>query len=113
MKRKPRPPPAHQESAAGPVGEAQEPGADDDLQRIVSRPDGYHWVAVDGRQEFGPFETREEALADMLAPGEDDAALGDAPTLQEVEREIGISDWTDPETGEPAEGQSPPHLEDE
>ncbi len=24
---------------------------------IVSRPDGYHWIAPDGRQEFGPFET--------------------------------------------------------
>ena len=31
--------------------------------------------------------------------------------LPEVEREIGIADWIDPETGEPAEGQSPPHLE--
>lgn len=34
-----------------------------------------------------------------------------ADILPEIEREIGISDWIDPETGEPAEGQSPPHLE--
>jgi hypothetical protein len=31
--------------------------------------------------------------------------------LPEIEREIGISEWIDRETGEPAEGQSPPHLE--
>lgn len=38
----------------------------------------------------------------------------DAPdTLPELEREIGIADWLDPQTGEPAEGQSPPHLESE
>jgi hypothetical protein len=34
-----------------------------------------------------------------------------ADILPEIEREIGISEWIDPETGEPAEGQSPPHLE--
>ncbi|WP_210547696.1 hypothetical protein [Rhodoferax sp. PAMC 29310] len=32
-------------------------------------------------------------------------------TLPEMEREIGMADWLDPETGEPAEGLSPPHLE--
>jgi hypothetical protein len=34
-------------------------------------------------------------------------------TLPDLEREIGIADWLDPQTGEPAEGQSPPHLEAE
>jgi hypothetical protein len=32
-------------------------------------------------------------------------------TLEEAEREIGISEWRDPETGEPAE-ESGPRLED-
>lgn len=32
-------------------------------------------------------------------------------SLPEMEREIGMSDWIDPETGEPAEGLSPPHLD--
>lgn len=36
-----------------------------------------------------------------------------ADTLPELEREIGIADWIDPQTGEPAEGQSPPHLDAE
>ena len=34
-----------------------------------------------------------------------------AETLQEAQDEIGINDWLDSETGEPAEGQCPPHLE--
>ena len=77
---------------------------------IVSRPDGYHWIAPDGRQEFGPFETLEQALSDRDAYEERDSAP--AETLQEAESEIGISDWIDPETGAPAEGHCPPHLEE-
>jgi hypothetical protein len=43
----------------------------------------------------------------------DDGESDSLETIQELEREIGIADWIDPETGEPAEGQSPPHLNDE
>jgi hypothetical protein len=32
-----------------------------------------------------------------------------AETLREAEEEIGIANWMDPDTGEPAEEQ-PPHL---
>lgn len=42
--------------------------------------------------------------------GSDEA---DAQSLHEAEGDIGINDWLDPETGEPAEGQSPPRLEEE
>jgi hypothetical protein len=86
--------------------------AEDDAESIVARPDGYHWLARDGVQEFGPFETLEEARAAMQAAS-GDSEHEPAETLQEAELEIGIADWIDPETGEPAEGQSPPHLEDD
>jgi hypothetical protein len=86
-----------------------EPGdMDSSLERIVARPDGYHWIALDGKQEFGPFETIEAAQASMEA-----APLAGAETLHDAERDIGIADWIDTETGEPAEGQSPPHLDEE
>ena len=85
---------------------------DDGIERIVSRPDGYHWVAPDGHNEFGPFATIEEARADMMAADEEGAS-DPAESLQEAEDEIGIADWIDPETGEPAEGQSPPHLDED
>lgn len=75
---------------------------------VVGRPDGYYWEAPDGRQAFGPFETYELACADRDRYDEERPAPGES--LQQAESEIGIADWIDAETGEPAEGQSPPHL---
>ena len=80
--------------------------------RIVQRPDGLHWISLDGRQGFGPFETLEQARADMLGAADEDAPQP-GESLQEAEREIGIAEWIDPETGEPAEGPCPPHLDQE
>lgn len=78
---------------------------------IVERPDGYHWIAPDGRQEFGPFETLE--LAEAARDTSDDNAAAPAELLREVEGEFGVADWIDPATGEPAEGPCPPHLEED
>ena len=78
---------------------------------VVERPDGYYWQAPDGHQEFGPFESYELAQADRDAVG--DEALGPGETLQEALHEIGVADWIDAETGEPAEGESPPHLRED
>ena len=73
--------------------------------QVLSRPDGYYWVAPDG-QEIGPFDSREQALADVISADGDTPEPGES--LQEAEDEIGIADWIDPDTGEPAEGQSSP-----
>lgn len=79
--------------------------------RIVERPDGFYWIATDGIGDVGPFETFELAQADR------DAAAGESPepgeSLEEAEDEIGMNAWLDTDTGEPAEGHSPPHLADE
>lgn len=83
--------------------------------QVIKRPGGYYWslADADGKEgrEFGPYETFGEAQADMEA-----AADLDAPepgeSLEEAESELGIADWIDPETGEPAEGLSRPHLDD-
>lgn len=80
-------------------------------EQILVRPDGYYWRAPDGKQEFGPFESLEMAQADRDATGDETPEPGE--TLQEAEDEIGIADWIDPETGEPAEGQSRPRFEEE
>lgn len=76
---------------------------------ILERPDGYYWQSP-GLAEVGPFETYELACANRDAVG--DEVNGRSETLQ-AERDIGMNDWLDAETGEPAEGQSPPHLEEE
>ena len=49
------------------------------------------------------------ALDDLNASAE--GALEPGESLAEAEDEIGVADWIDPETGEPAEGLSPPHLD--
>lgn len=80
-------------------------------EQIVKRPDGYYWSTPDGKQEFGPFASYDEALAALRASDAEAPEPGES--LQEAESELGISDWIDPETGEPAEGLSPPHLDGE
>jgi len=82
-----------------------------DMGQVMYRPDGYHWQSPDGKQEFGPFETLELALADMESASEETAEPGE--TLQEAEDEIGVADWIDPDTGSLAEGQSTPRFQDE
>jgi hypothetical protein len=98
--------------AAQSQAEGLDEAVDESRQRIVARPDGFHWLASDGRQEFGPFTTLEETLAAMEAADEVDASEP-GETLQEAEGEIGIANWIDPETGAPAEGQSLPRVQDE
>ena len=83
---------------------------DNPLGEIVHRPDGFHWIAPDGRQEFGPFTTRTEAIADRDEVSEGTPAPGES--LEEAEDELGQASWIDPDTGELAEGQSRPRLDD-
>lgn len=80
-------------------------------EQILKRPDGYYWISPDNKQEVGPFPSYDDALADMRAADAESPEPGES--LQEAESELGISDWIDPETGEPAEGLSPPHLDEE
>ena len=80
-----------------------------DSTRLLERPDGFYWQSKAGTEEFGPFATLLAAVQDMQAREEAEPEPGE--TVQEAEAEIGISDWTDPETGEPAE-ESVPRLEE-
>jgi len=82
-----------------------------DIGQVMLRPDGYHWQTADGKQEFGPFESMEDAVADMEMAASELVEPGE--TLQEAEDEIGIADWIDQDTGELAEGLSSPRLHDD
>ena len=94
-----------------PVAVPEREVAEQHPDQIMARPDGYYWRTADGKQEFGPFESWELAWADMEAANEEAPEPGES--LQEAESEIGIADWIDPETGDPAEGLSPPHFDGE
>lgn len=75
---------------------------------IFERPDGFYWQDQQSGEEYGPFDTLLEAKDDMefglYADGDD--------LIDGAEDEIGIADWIDPDTGEPAE-ESVPHIEDQ
>lgn len=102
---------AHPNPKATPAPDDAASGGDADPGQIVERPDGYYWQAPGSQAEVGPFGRYELAVANRDAVG--DEMLDGSEVLQEAERNIGINDWIDAETGEPAEGQSPPHLEEE
>ncbi len=102
----PRPKPLRPRGAARVIPESAAP---DDDTGFVEHPDGWYWSAPDGRQDFGPFETLQLARADRDRWSEEAPVEGES--LREAEAEIGIADWIDADTGEPAEGPSPPRLD--
>ena len=78
---------------------------DYDRTRIIERPDGFYWQDKLSDELFGPFPTLLKAVQDMQE--REDTGYGEGETLEEAEAEIGIADWTDPQTGEPAEELQP------
>jgi len=82
-----------------------------DTTRVIERPDGFYWQALDGSREHGPFETLLEAVQDMAEVDAGEESIEPGETLQEAQAEIGMSDWVDPDTGAPAE-EDGRHLEE-
>jgi hypothetical protein len=89
------------EKSAAPVESAEDAG-------LYVRPDGWYWAAADRHQEFGPFSSRPQALADRGRFDQRD--IDDIDTVQDIERGVGLLDWLDVETGMPFDGESPPLL---
>jgi hypothetical protein len=85
---------------------------DSESARVIERPDGFYWQDELSDKFFGPFATLLEAVQDMQGQSGSDSDFEEGESLEDAEAEIGISNWIDPETGEPAEGLSP-HLSDE
>ncbi|WP_310449779.1 hypothetical protein [Sulfuritalea sp.] len=78
---------------------------DFDRTRIIERPDGFYWQDVESDDEFGPFPTLVEAVADMEFNAASDYEPGES--LEQAESEVGLSEWVDPDTGELAENGTP------
>jgi hypothetical protein len=79
--------------------------------KVIERPDGFfYWVDEASGKEYGPFKTLLEAMQDMQSGDEDEYEEG--VTLNEAESEIGITDWINPDTGEPAEETMPRFPDD-
>lgn len=84
--------------------------SENDQTQVLERPDGFYWQDMLTEKLYGPFPTRLEAVRDM--EGQSDNGYEEGESLQDAEAEIGIADWIDPETGDPAEGLSPRHSDD-
>jgi hypothetical protein len=97
--------------AAAPAPDEEALDTSDGSERVFARPDGYYWLAPDGKQEVGPFDSLAEAMADMDSG--DAAGWVPGETLAEAESEIGVADWIDPDSGALAEGHGTTHLERE
>ncbi len=97
MKHSPRPP----RSTQSPVDPLDAPDAPDAEGRIIERPDGWYWMAPDGRQEFGPFDSYSNARADRDRNKLE--GLGEDESLRDLEIEAGITDRVDIESGKPAD----------
>lgn len=81
---------------------------DYDQARVIERPDGFYWQDELTDKFFGPFPGLLEAVRDMQEQrdSDSDSDFEEGESLEEAEAEIGMADWIDPETGEPAEGSS-------
>jgi hypothetical protein len=83
---------------------------DYDASRLFERPDGFYWKAKGETREYGPFGTLLAAVQDMQ--GLDGEGPEPWATVEQAEADLGIADWIDPETGEPAE-EGGVHVEHE
>jgi hypothetical protein len=83
------------------------PETDSDYEDVVvvERPDGFYWKANDEERECGPFPSLLAAMEDAASRSEADTVPQES--VSEAEAELGVSDWIDEETGEPAEENAP------
>ena len=71
-----------------------------DQPSVIERADGFYWRSKSDSRGYGPFTTLLEAIQDMQP---DESLFEPGETPEEAKAEIGIADWNDPDTGEPAE----------
>ncbi|MEO8343994.1 MAG: hypothetical protein ABI536_09230 [Gallionella sp.] len=70
---------------------------------VINQPDGFYWRDQLTNKLHGPFPTQLEAAQHME---EQNDSYEEGESLEDAEVEIGITNWIDPETGEPSEGLS-------
>jgi hypothetical protein len=70
----------HTPLAVAPAGDSM----DERLLHVRQQPDGYHWVDEETGREAGPFESMEDALADMN--GVQEEVIERSETIDEAEQ---------------------------
>lgn len=95
-----RPKPLRRRGAARVIAESPpEPAADAGL---IEHPDGWYWVAPDGRQQFGPFDNASLARADRDRASDEsvDAAETEREAEQDLHVDAAIHEERDPSPAE-------------
>ena len=89
-----------------------DPGTAADLEdvRVIERPDGFWVQPLAGGHESGPFATLVEAIESYRASSEEEEFESEE-SLAEMEAQVGVADWIDPDTSAPAEDRVP-HIEE-
>ncbi len=78
--------------------------------RVIERPDGFWVQPIAGGHESGPFASLVEAIESYRSASEEED-LDSEETLAEMEAQVGVADWIDPDTSAPAEDRVP-HIEE-
>ena len=88
------------------------PGTAAELEdvRVIERPDGFWVQPIAGGHESGPFATLVEAIESYRAASEEEEFESEE-SLAEMEAQVGVADWIDPDTSAPAEDRVP-HIEE-
>ena len=88
------------------------PGTAAELEdvRVIERPDGFWVQPLAGGHENGPYASLVEAIESHRACSEEED-IESEETLAEMEAQVGVADWIDPDTSAPAEDRVP-HIEE-
>jgi len=99
-------------SQAQPHAPQVDPGTAAELEdvRVIERPDGFWVQPLAGGHESGPFATLVEAIESYRASSEEEEFESEE-SLAEMEAQVGVADWIDPDTSAPAEDRVP-HIEE-
>lgn len=95
----------HPRGAARVIAETPASDREND-DALLTLPDGWYWLAPDGHQQFGPFDSAELARADRargsIESVEDDSAI------RQAEQVAGIGGFADVETEKTREDTESP-----
>lgn len=76
---------------------AETPASDrENGDALLTLPDGWYWLAPDGHQQFGPFDSAELARADRARGSVE--SIEDDSAIRQMEQVAGIAGFADVET---------------
>lgn len=87
------------------------PRVQDDGERTVEPSDAPDRSAIEETQQVGPVETGQTARTSIERA--DERKVGSIEAVAQAEPADGISGFVEPANSDPAEGQMPPHFDED